>query len=267
MAREAPTSLLLNVRWVQPGPATAPTALAFTGFGHRIDPWTRLRPAGWRLAVVEFPIGSPPGQVWEPTALAAQLERFWGRASQRALLAFSFGAAGASAVARVLAEALPEQRPAFAAYVAPVQWGKAPWRLLRGIPRGVRLAALRGLARGSGRLMPLVGRAGGASVQQFVGIVERYVGWDFVAHYLPYLDWIDSPRDTVAAWSAQPWPSLLVGGTRDTVIPAEGMRTLTAAFPKVAYREVDSTHFNALDQAAPHINAALAQLLAGRVPA
>ena len=248
-APTATSRLRLDVRWVQPGPPTAPTALAFTGFGHRLDPWIRLRPPGWRLGVVEFPVGSPPTTVWDPADLARQLADHWREAPRRALLAFSFGSAGATAVAEVLANAAPDIRPQFAAYVAPVQWARAPWGVLRAIPRGARLRALQGVARGTNRLLPVVGRLAGPSVNQFVAIVERYVGWDFVAQYLPYIDWIDPTARTLAKWQAHPWPSLLVGGVGDQVIPHAGMAAQAAGLSNVAYAEVASTHFNALDRA------------------
>ena len=244
-------SLRLAVRWVQPGPPGMPTAIAFTGFGHRLDPWMRLRPPGWRVGVVEWPIGAPPTQVWEPADLAAQLADLWVGAPRRALLAFSFGAAGATAVGEVLATADAALRPQFAAYVAPVQWARAPWGMLKAVPRGARLRALRGMAAGSRRVTPLIGRLAGASVREFIAVVERYVGWDFVARYLPYIDWIDSPATTIARWEAHPWPSLLVGGTADRVIPHAGMRALAEPLANVAYGEVASTHFNALDRARP----------------
>ncbi len=260
------TSLLLNVRWVRPGRATDPTVLAFTGFGHRLDPWIRLQPEGWRVGVLEFPIGSPPGRVWQPEALAAQLGRYWGQASRRALMGFSFGAAGATRVAGVLAKADAGARPEYVAYVAPVQWANIPWQLLRRVPRGLRLNALRGLARGTGSLLPLVSHGRGQTVKHFVNIVDKHVGWDFVAHYLPYLDWIDSPKRTLETWSSHPWPSLLVGASQDTVIPAAGMRSAMPAYPKLMYREVSASHFDALDQAGPHLRRALAQLVGGQVP-
>ena len=244
-----PTSLRLRIAWVQPGPTTAATALAFTGFGHRLDPWKRLRPPGWRLGVVEFPVGTPPSSVWEPAALARRVASAWSEAPRRALLAFSFGAAGATAVAEVLAAGEAGPAPDFAAYVAPVQWARAPWSLLRAVPRGSRLGLLRGMANGSARVLPLIGKLTGSTVNQFVGVVERYVGWDFVAQYLPYIDWIDSPARTLAKWESHPWPSLLVGGDADQVIPAEGMRSRAGELVRVEYAEVASTHFNALDRA------------------
>ena len=259
-APTATSRLSLDVRWVRPGPPDAPTALAFTGFGHRLDPWMRLRPPGWRVGVAGFPVGSAPTAVWEPADLAAQLAAHWRGAPRRALLAFSFGAAGATAVAGVLADADPALRPQFAAYVAPVQWARAPWGVLRAVPRGARLRALRGIASGSNRLLPVVGRLAGPSVNQFVGIVERYVGWDFVAQYLPYLDWIDPTARTLAAWQSHPWPALLVGGSADRVIPHAGMARQAAGLSNVAYAEVASTHFDALDRARPRLLERLAAL-------
>ncbi len=249
----AATSLVLGIRWIVAGDDTSPTILAFTGFGHRLDPWQRLRAPGWRLGVLEFPIGTSPDKVWTAAALAAQLERFWGKASHRALLAFSFGAAPATAVSGVLAKAAQEKHVHLAAYVAPVQWGKAPWSLLRAMPVKMRLQLLRGVAKGSNSLVPLAGKLGYQTVRQFVHIVERYVGWDFVAHYLPYLDWIDSPRTTIEQWNQHPWPVTLFGASNDPVIPVEGMQSLAAKHTSVHYQEVVGHHFDAVDAARPHL--------------
>ena len=257
------TSPLLQVRWVSPGPESAPTALAFTGFGHRLDPWQRLRPADWRVGVVEFPVGSPAGFNWEAAELARQLGRFWRSARRRALLSFSYGGLGATAVGRVLAQADPHNfpRPDFAAYVAPVQWARAPWTLLKTVPRGARPRVLKGLANGGARVGALARGLGGESIGQFVQLVARYVGWDFVNQYLPYIDWIDSEARTVATWDGLPWPNLLVGARRDRVIPATGMHRLAAKHPNVDYVEVDASHFNAVDAARPELLRRLGALL------
>ena len=253
------TSRLLNIKWVKPGAPTDPTVLAFTGFGHRLDPWMRLRPERWRVGVLEFPVGTPPSEVWTPEALTAQLPRYWGEAAHRALLSFSFGGAGASAVAEVLAKADKRLQPEFAAYVAPVQWARAPWSLFRSVPADKRLGLLKRLVNGGSKLVrPFAGQ----SVKQFVHIVENYVGWDFVAYYLPYIDWIDSTRQTTTKWSAHPWPSLLVGATGDRVIP-NGSMARHASRVGIDYFDVTASHFNALDRAAAELRTRLAGVLTG----
>jgi len=254
--------MLLNVRWVVPGLERSPTLLAFTGFGHRLDPWQRLKAPGWRVGVVEFPIGSAPTEVWKADQLAAQLDRFWGHASHRALFAFSYGGAGATAVARVLAKAEKLSKPDLAVYIAPVQWARAPWTMLKALPVSMRLKALRGIAKGSTTLLPLAGKLAGNSVRQFAHVVERYVGWNFVAHYLPYIDWIDSPQKTIREWNSHPWPSLLVGAGNDTVIPVAGLRSMKPLLGKVEYWESDATHFNAVDAARQLVSERLQTIVA-----
>ena len=247
------------MRWVVPGPDDAPTVLAFTGFGHRLDPWQRLRAPGWRVGVLEFPVGSPPTEVWTPEGLAEQLPRFWGRAARRVLMSFSFGAAGATSVGRVLArtarapDATGLLLPHRAIHVAPVQWARIPWSILRRIPASARLPALKRLAKGGGALMALAGKTGDYGMREFVQLVDRHVGWDFVAFYLPYLDWIDPVRKTLATWSANPWPTHLIGATRDRVIPSKPMRGQVSSFAGVAYDEFDAAHFNAVDAARTEI--------------
>ena len=260
------TSPLLRAEWLQPGPPTLPTAIAFTGFGHRLDPWRRLRLPGWRLAVVEFPIHRDPGDPWTSDTLVPQLDALWREAPHRALLSFSFGGAGATAFAKTIAAgagayALPD----FAAYVAPVQWARIPWSVLRSIPAGRRLGFLKTFASGGAAVLgPIAARLGHPAVRDFVHVVERYVGWDFVAYYLPYLDWIDPTEDTLRAWQSHPWPSLLVGGARDNVIPAAPMAAGVAKYaPDVAYLEVPAVHYNALDLAAPAIRQRAAGVLEG----
>ena len=257
------TSPLLNVDWVKPGKATDPTILVFTGFGHRLDPWQRLQPEGWRVGVLVFPIGSPPDQIWSPETLASQLRRFWGEAAHRVMLSFSFGGAGATAVGNVLAAQASDGslQPALAIHIAPVQWAKAPWSILRTIPVGLRLRALKGVAGGANKLLPLAGKLTGSSLTQFVHVVERYVGWDFVAFYLPYLDWIDSKSSTLAHWEKHPWKTLLIGARNDQVIPLAGMTALRNQFDRVSFHEVDAQHFDAVDRARSIILAALKEIL------
>ena len=259
-----PTSPRLHVEWVQPGPATLPTALAFTGFGHRLDPWRRLRPPGWRLGVVEFPVNRDPRQPWTLAALLPQLDAAWREAPRRALLAFSFGGAPATAVAEALAAAGPDAyaRPDLAVYTAPVQWSRIPWPALRAIPPKARLSVLKHGARSGSRLLgPIAARLGNPAVRQFADMVERYVGWDFVGYYLPYLDWIDPPARTLAQWASHPWDSRLVGAVGDTVIPAAGMRAQVERHgPGVAYHEVHASHYQALDAARASLLDALRRL-------
>lgn len=259
------TSRLLAVNWVKPGASTDPTILAFTGFGHRLDPWQRLQPEGWRVGVIEFPVGSPPSQIWSPDALAQQLKRFWGEASHRALLSFSFGGAGATAVGNALISS-PDSTPILpdlAIHVAPVQWAKAPWSILRSIPVGMRLRALKSVTSGANKLLPLAGKLTGSSLTQFVNVVERYVGWDFVAFYLPYIDWIDSTTKTLGFWEKHPWPTTLVGASHDQVIPIAGMHALNQQFKRVAFQEIRAQHFDAVDRARPLILDQLSKLLVG----
>lgn len=253
----------IPVRWVSPGPASQPTVLAFTGFGHRLDPWMRLRPPGWRVGVLDFPIGHPPTEPWSARDLAGALVPHWGEASHRALCSFSFGAAGASAVGKVLTQVRGLPVPHFASHVAPVQWARAPWRLLRGVPTPARLKVLRGFASGSRTVRPLASKLAGPSVKQFVHVVEHYTGWDFVARYLPYIDWIDSTRSTLGQWDINPWPTLFVGGDRDRVIPNSEMAAQAAGHTRVEYASVDARHFDALDAARPLILERLARVLAG----
>ena len=268
---------------MQPGPPTLPTAIAFTGFGHRLDPWRRLRLPGWRLGVVEFPIERPPDDPWTLGALVPQIDALWREAPRRALLSFSFGGAGATAVANAIAEANAGVEegasarpvlaapilaaPDFAAYVAPVQWARAPWSVLKKIPARKRLSVLKNFARGGAAVLgPLAARLGNPAVRDFVNVVERYVGWDFVAYYLPYLDWIDSTKRTLRAWQSHPWPTLLVGADRDNVIPAAPMPTEAARYaPDVEYVEVEGVHYNALDRAAGEIRAWAARAPAGEL--
>lgn len=261
---QLPTSPRLHIEWVQPGPPTAPTALAFTGFGHRLDPWRRLRPVGWRLGVAEFPVGRPPESPWTLETLLPQLEAAWGNATHRALLAFSFGAAPATQVATALAATAPGtyHLPDVAIYTAPVQWSRIPWSALRTIPRSMRLSVLRNTARSVSRIIgPLAERLGNPAIRQFSEMVERYVGWDFVGYYLPYLEWIDPIPRTLASWSRSPWPTHLVGAVGDTVIPAAGMSTdLRQHAPHVQYHEVTASHYQALDAARPIILSTLAAL-------
>lgn len=229
-----------------------PTAIAFTGFGHRLDPWRRLQLPGWRLGVVEFPVNRSPGEPWTLETLVPQLDALWRTASHRALLAFSFGGAGATAFAKTIAASDGHYAaPDFAAYVAPVQWARIPWAVLRQIPARKRLGVLKNFARGGAAVLgPVAARLGNPTVRDFVNIVERYVGWDFVAYYLPYLDWIDSTKRTLREWQSHPWPSLLVGADRDNVIPAAPMPADVAKYgPDVDYLEVEGVHYNALDAA------------------
>ncbi len=258
------TSPRLHIEWVQPGPATQPTALAFTGFGHRLDPWRRLLPPGWRLGVIEFPVGRSPEQPWTLDAILPQVNAAWRDAPQRALLAFSFGGAPATYLANAIVAAAPGTyaRPDVAVYTAPVQWSNIPWSTLRTIPRGARLSVLKHAAKSGSKLIgPLAARLGNPAVRQFAEMVERYVGWDFVGFYLPYMEWIDSTSRTLAAWQTHPWPSHLVGAIGDTVIPAAGMAAQVARLaPRVHYHEVEASHYNALDMAKPIILGELARL-------
>ena len=262
------TSPVLRVEWVQPGPPTAPTALAFTGFGHRLDPWRRLRPPGWRLGVVEFPVNRSPDAPWTLDALLPQLDALWRDAPARALLAFSFGGAPATAVAHAIAAA-PERyaAPDFAAYVAPVQWSRIPWPALRAIPEKRRLWVLQNLARGGAAMIgPVAAKLGNPAVRDFAKLVDKYVGWDFVAFYLPYLGWIDSTKKTLKSWQSHPWPSLLVGAMQDQVIPAAEMATEVARYaPDVAFHSVRAVHYNALDTAGPELRKRLAALVGSGV--
>ena len=255
---------------MQPGPPDAPTALAFTGFGHRLDPWRRLRLPGWRLGVVEFPVKRSPDDPWTLDALVPQIDALWREAPRRALLAFSFGGAGATAVANAIAaDAIaanaPLAAPDFAAYVAPVQWARIPWSVLKKIPARKRLSVLKNFARGGAAVLgPLAARLGNPAVRDFVNIVERYVGWDFVAYYLPYLDWIGTTKKTLRDWQSHPWPTLLVGADRDNVIPVAPMPAEVARYaPDVAYVEVEGVHYNALDRAAAEIRKWAARVAAG----
>lgn len=258
------TSPRLHIEWVQPGLPTAPTALAFTGFGHRLDPWRRLRPEGWRLGVIEFPVGRSPEQPWTLETLLPQIDAAWREAPRRALLAFSFGGAPATQVASALAAAIPGTYvlPDVAVYTAPVQWSRIPWSALRTIPKSMRLSVLRKTARSGSRLLgPIAERLGNPAVRQFSEMVERYVGWDFVGYYLPYLEWINPVEATLTAWRGHPWPSQLVGAVGDTVIPAAGMAGAVAKWaPSVDYHEVIASHYQALDAARPLILSELSRL-------
>ena len=253
---------------MQPGPPDLPTAIAFTGFGHRLDPWRRLRLPGWRLCVVEFPVNHDPTRPWTLDALVPQLDALWREAPRRALLSFSFGGAGATAFAKTI-HAAPDQyaAPDFAAYVAPVQWARIPWSVLKAVPVRRRLGFLKGFARGgAATLGPLAARLGNPAVRDFVNIVERYVGWDFVAHYLPYLDWIDSPKRTLRAWQSHAWDTVLVGADRDNVIPVAPMPGQVAQYaPDVDYLQVEGVHYNAMDRAAPEIRRRAAALVGSAV--
>jgi len=254
--------MLLNIDWVQPGKPSQPTVLAFTGFGHRLDPWTRLAPKGWRVGVVEFPVGNPPSEVWTPEALTAQLDRFWGQASHRAIVAFSFGAAGATQVSNVLAKAEPKKQPQFVAYVAPVQWAKAPWSILKRVRPHRRLRWLQRLSVGATKVSPLSSKLGGPALEQIVRIVENHIGWDFVAHYLPYIDWIQTRLKTVRAWSKHPWPCILVGASLDKTVPCRKMAWRVRSVDNVTYHEVEANHFNALDTARSLLTEKLERLAA-----
>jgi len=253
--------MLLNIDWVQPGKPTQPTVIAFTGFGHRLDPWTRFAPKGWRVGVVEFPVGNPPSEVWTPETLTAQLDRFWGEASHKALVSFSFGGAGATQVSNVLAKADPDKRPNIAAYVAPVQWAKAPWSILKRVRPHRRLRWLQRLSVGATKVSPLSSKLGGPALEQIVRIVENHIGWDFVAHYLPYIGWIDSKIKTVRAWSGHPWPCLLIGASLDKTVPCRRMAWRVRSVENVTYHEVDANHFNAFDTARPILMETLERLI------
>ncbi len=234
-----PTSPILRVDWVQPGPVTAPTALAFTGFGHRLDPWRRMRPPGWRLGVVEFPVNRPPDAPWTLETLLPQIDALWRDAPARALLSFSFGGAPATAVANAIA-AEPDRyvAPDFAAYVAPVQWSRIPWPAIRAIPQQRRLWVLKNFARGGSAMIgPLAAKLGNPAVRDFAHLVDRYVGWDFVGFYLPYLEWIGSSKKTLRDWGRHPWPTQLFGASEDRVIPSAGMAAGVGRYsPGVGYR-------------------------------
>lgn len=259
------TSPILRVDWVQPGPATLPTVLAFTGFGHRLDPWRRMRPPGWRLGVIEFPVNRAPDDPWTIATLMPQIDALWREAPARALLSFSFGGAPATAVANAIAAA-PDKfaPPDLAAYVAPVQWSRIPWPAIRAIPARKRLWALKNFARGGAAMLgPIAAKLGNPAVRDFVNIVDRYVGWDFVAFYLPYLDWIRSTKSTLTDWERHVWPTHLFGASDDRVIPSVGMATQVASFaPGVTFHQTTGVHYNALDMARPAILSALRGLLA-----
>jgi len=256
--------MILNIDWVKPGKPSQPTMLAFTGFGHRIDPWKRFAPKGWRVGVLEFPVGNPPSDVWTPESLTAQLDRFWGEASHRAIVSFSFGAAGTTQVSNVLAKAELRKRPNFVAYVAPVQWAKAPWSILKRVRPHRRLRWLQRLSVGATRVSPLSSKLGGPALEQIVRIVENYVGWDFVAHYLPYIDWIDTRLKTVKSWKTHPWPCLLIGASLDQTVPCKRMSWRVKSASNVTYHEVEANHFNALDTARPLLTKTLEELISVR---
>lgn len=255
----ADQSLWLRVDWIKKGEDTMPTLLVFTGFGHRLDPWQRLRLSAWRIGVIRFPIGSPPTLVWTPEAMLQQLNRYWLKASRRALIGFSFGAAGVITIGRTLLEANEAANrqgkellaiPEFSACIAPVQWAKAPWTILKTIPPNLRLKALKGIGKGSQTIVPFLGKVGGASVKQFTQVIERYVGWEFVAHYLPYLDWIDTKKNTVETLNSFPWETAFFAATHDQVIPLEGMQKARQNGNDFNFHEVDGQHFNAVDRSA-----------------
>ncbi len=258
------TSPVLRVEWVQPAAPSAPTVLAFTGFGHRLDPWRRLRPAGWRVGVVEFPVNRAPDQPWTLAALLPQIDALWREAPARALLAFSFGGAPATAVANAIAAA-PDRyaAPDFAAYVAPVQWSRIPWPALRAIPARRRLWALKNFARGGAAVLgPVAARLGNPAVRDFANLVERHVGWDFVAFYLPYLDWINSAKQTLREWDAHPWPTYLFGASDDRVIPSAEMAAQAGVYaPNVTFVQTAGVHYNALDMARATIVEQLAKVV------
>lgn len=101
--------------------------------------------------------------------------------------------------------------------------------------------------------MAMSGKAGGRSIRDFVRMVDRHVGWDFVAHYLPYLDWIDSQSQTLRIWDTCPWPNHLIGAAEDRVIPVSGMQAMNGKLGSTVYDEFAGTHFNAVDVARAHI--------------
>ncbi len=253
--------MLLNIDWVKPGKPDQPTMLAFTGFGHRLDPWKRFAPDGWRVGVLGFPTENPPSDVWTPETLTEQLERFWGEAPFKALVSFSFGAAGATQVSNVLAKADPKKRPDLVAYVAPVQWAKAPWSILKRVRPHRRLRWLQRLSVGATKVSPISSKLGGPALEQIVRIVENYVGWDFVAHYLPYIGWIDTRLKTVRSWATHPWPCLLIGASLDQTVPSRRMAWRVKSASNVTYHEVEANHFNALDTARPLLTEHLEKLL------
>jgi hypothetical protein len=257
---DANSSMVLNIEWVLPGESNLPTVIVFTGFGHRLDPWTRFRPNGWRVGVVEFPTGNPPSEVWTPEALAAQVQTFWADAPVRALLSFSFGGAGATRVSSVLAKADAMLKPDFVAYIAPVQWAKAPWSILKRVRPHRRLRWLQRLSTGATKVSPISARLGGPALEQIVRIVENYVGWDFVAHYLPYIDWIDSKTRAARAWGTHPWPIYLVGASLDKTVPVRRMQSLVKSKGNIEYKEIEANHFNAIDSARPLLVEALEKL-------
>lgn len=252
--------MLLNIDWVKPGKPCQPTLLAFSGFGHRLDPWTRLAPKGWRVGVVGFPVGNPPSEAWTPETLTAQLERFWGEASHRAIVSFSFGAAGATQVGNILAKAEVGKRPELVAYIAPVQWAKAPWSILKRVRPHRRLKWLQRLSVGATKVSTLSSKLGGPALEQIVRIVENHIGWDFVAHYLPYIDWIQTRVKTVRAWDKHPWPCLLIGASMDKTVPCRRMAWRVKYVDNVTYHQVEANHFNALDSARPLLTEKLEKL-------
>ena len=250
------TGSIIPIDWVQSGAPDMPCVLAFTGFGHRMDPWQRLRPEGWRLGVIRFPVGLDSRYPVDPSVLAEAVEQAWSGSSARVAMAFSFGGAALAQLGQVWSDAtFSGSRPDMVHYVAPVQWARAPWSTLRRIPRRHRLRILRSVARyGPGLVAPFLPAPQRAAAGQFAQMVERYVGWDFVDFYLPYLDWIDSTAETVRQWNAQTWPITLIGAKSDQVIPAVGMPELLArAAPGIRYQEVEASHFNALDAARPFL--------------
>ena len=109
--------------------------------------------------------------------------------------------------------------------------------------------------------MAMAGRSGGHSIREFVQLVDRHVGWEFVAFYLPYLDWIDGTKTTLATWDQAPWPNHLFGASDDRVIPVKGMRAQQSLLGTTVFHETSGMHFNAVDAARPHITTLLTQLL------
>ena len=111
-------------------------------------------------------------------------------------------------------------------------------------------------------LAPIAERLGNPAVRQFAEMVERYVGWDFVGYYLPYIEWIESPQRTLEAWQRHPWPTHLVGAVGDTVIPEHSMAAeVSRHAPDVRYHRVEASHYQALDMARPIVLGQLATLL------
>ncbi len=222
-----------------------------------------MRPPGWRLGVIEFPVNRDPADPWTLDTLLPQIDALWREAPARALLAFSFGGAPATAVANAIAAA-PERyaAPDFAAYVAPVQWSRIPWPAIRAIPAQRRLWVLKNFARGGAAMLgPIAAQLGNPAVRDFAKLVDQHVGWDFVGYYLPYVGWIDTTKQTLRNWEHHPWPTHLFGASEDRVIPSGGMATQAQRYaPNIAFHQTGGVHFNALDMARPAIMSSLGEV-------